>query len=492
MNFTDNAVDTARKHYGASVIQAFCGDVKVFIAEDISDKKDLGAVCSLANKRKDLKFIFIPYEIYEEKLNEIIASIDGKCLLCSECTETTCFDGVQVLVIDFLGSSPWVYEYCACAYLGGLKPSMHKVKELAARDIPVALRSGTYAKGACAEFVNSEKCKIVHSGSGLFKWLAVLERDAAPEDRPSKTRRGSFKYNMAVFGVKMLSCIPFRAIYVLSDCVCPVFYHLVRYRRGIVHRNITEAFPEKGPAEIRKMERNFYRFFTDMALECCKLATMSEESIRRHMVFRNTETVNSLLGQGKSVAIYLGHYGNWEWVSSLPLWLDKGAASAQIYHKLSNGDMNELMMRIRERMGAVCVDMHKTARYVARQNAGNKVCAIGFIADQAPRMRDAHHYLDFLNHDVPVLTGTEKIIKHYGFEAFYLDVRKIRRGYYEAVFVKLHDEPRMLPDFELTDLYFMHLEQTIRRRPELYLWSHKRFRNARGKNKDASTGILTN
>ena len=72
MNFTDNAVDTARKHYGASVIQAFCGDVKVFIAEDISDKKDLGAVCSLANKRKDLKFIFIPYEIYEEKLNEAI------------------------------------------------------------------------------------------------------------------------------------------------------------------------------------------------------------------------------------------------------------------------------------------------------------------------------------------------------------------------------------------------------------------------------------
>ena len=141
--------------------------------------------------------------------------------------------------------------------------------------------------------------------------------------------------------------------------------------------------------------------------------------------------------------------------------------------------MDRLMLHIRERMGAVSVDMHKTARYITTLAAEHKVCTIGFIADQSPKKRDAHYYLHFLNHYVPALTGTEKIIKHYGFEAFYLSVRRTRRGLYEAEFIKMHDNPRELDDFMLTDLYFQHLECAIRQQPELYLWSHKRFRAAK-------------
>ena len=137
------------------------------------------------------------------------------------------------------------------------------------------------------------------------------------------------------------------------------------------------------------------------------------------------------------------------------------------------------MLHIRERMGAVSVEMHKTARYATELAAAGKVCTIGFIADQSPRKRDSHHYLHFLNHYVPALTGTEKIIKHYGFEAFYLDVKRTRRGFYTAEFIRMHDNPRTLPDFELTDLYFQYLERAVNRQPELYLWSHKRFRRAK-------------
>ena len=136
------------------------------------------------------------------------------------------------------------------------------------------------------------------------------------------------------------------------------------------------------------------------------------------------------------------------------------------------------MLHIRGRMGAISIDMHKTARYITALATEHKVCTIGFIADQSPRKRDSHHFLHFLHHNTPVLTGTEKIIKHYGFEAFYLDVKRTKRGYYEAEFVKMHDNPQSLRDFELTDLYFKHLEQAITKRPELYLWTHKRFRIA--------------
>lgn len=285
-------------------------------------------------------------------------------------------------------------------------------------------------------------------------------------------------YHLLRFFLKLLSYIPFRVLYILSDGLFYPLYYLIRYRRKIVRRNLTESFPEKNLSEIKHVEKRFYRFFTDMILESCKLASISQDEIRRRMKFKNVEEVNGMLKQGKSVAVYLGHYGNWEWVSSMPLWLEKDIIGAQIYHRLSNKNVDKLMLHIRGRMGAVSIDMHKTARYITALATEHKVCTIGFIADQSPRKRDSHHFLHFLHHNTPVLTGTEKIIKHYGFEAFYLDVKRTKRGYYEAEFVKMHDNPQSLRDFELTDLYFKHLEQAITKRPELYLWTHKRFRIA--------------
>lgn len=267
-------------------------------------------------------------------------------------------------------------------------------------------------------------------------------------------------------------------LYFLSDGLFYLLYYLIGYRRKIVRRNLTESFPQKDIKDIKQIEINFYHFFMDMMLECCKLSSISQEGIMKRVQFKNSEAVNSMLRQGKSVSVYIGHYGNWEWISSMPLWLEKNVTGIQIYHKLRNKNIERLMMHIRERMGGICVEMHKTARYVTELVSNNKVCLIGFIADQSPKKKESRHFLSFLNHKTPVLIGTEKIIKHYGFEAFYLDVKRIKRGYYEAEFVPLHDNPKLLPDFELTALYFQHLEQTILRQPELYLWTHNRFKHA--------------
>lgn len=285
-------------------------------------------------------------------------------------------------------------------------------------------------------------------------------------------------YHLLHFFLKLLSYIPFGMLYLLSDGLFYPLYYLVGYRRKIVRKNLTESFPEKSLSEIKQIEKRFYHSFIDIILESCKLASISPDEIKRRMQFVNVEAVNSFLRQGKSVSIYLGHYSNWEWISSMPLWLEKSAISAQIYHKLSNKHMDRLILNIRERMGATCVNMRKTARYVTEMAAEHKTCVIGFIADQSPRKKEVRHFLHFLHHNTPVLTGTEKIIKHYGFESFFLRVKRTKRGHYVAEFVQLHDNPSSLPDFELTALYYQHLEQMIIEQPELYLWTHKRFRLA--------------
>lgn len=285
-------------------------------------------------------------------------------------------------------------------------------------------------------------------------------------------------YHLLFFVVKLVSYIPFRLLYVLSDILFYPLYYVVRYRRKIVRKNLTESFPEKSPAEIKRIERKFYRFFVDTALESCKLLSISPEEMRRRVRFVNADEVNAILREGRSISVFLGHYGNWEWISSSGLWLTKDARSVQIYHKLRNRTMDRLLLRLRERLGNRCVDMYHTVRFIATESKGPKPLIIGFIADQSPKKHEVKHFLDFLNHRVPVLTGTEKITKHYGYEAMFIGMKRVGRGYYECEFSFLHDDPKSLPDFELTALYYRRLEQEIRQQPELYLWSHNRFKHA--------------
>lgn len=291
-------------------------------------------------------------------------------------------------------------------------------------------------------------------------------------------------YHLLSFFLKLLSYIPFVVLYFLSDGLFCLLYYVIRYRRRIVRKNLTESFPEKSERDILQLEKKFYHFFTDQVLESCKMASISPEEIKRRMTFKNMEKVNAVLREGKSIALYMGHYGNWEWVSSFPLWLEENALAVQIYHKLSNENMDRLILHNRGRMGAISVEMRKTARYITEMAMKNKVGIVGFIADQSPKKKESRHFLHFLNHEAPVLTGTEKMIKHYGFEAWFLDMKRVKRGYYEAELIQINDNPQAVPDFELTAVYFRMLEQMIRNCPELYLWTHNRFKHALKKDKE--------
>lgn len=287
-------------------------------------------------------------------------------------------------------------------------------------------------------------------------------------------------YKLLNLSLRIISGLPFRALYCASDGLGFVLYHLVRYRRKIVRRNLTECFPEKSPAEIKKLEKAFYRYFTDNVLESCKLASISPEQISKRMKFVNIDRVNHVLKSGRSVGLYLGHYGNWEWQSSMPLHLklERGGVAAQIYHKLRSKVADKLMLNLRSRMGAVSVEMRQTARFITTEVSQGRECIVGFIADQSPRKKEVRHFVPFMHHHTPVLTGPEKIMKHYDFDPWFVKITRVKRGYYEAEFVHMHSDPKSLPDFKLTEIYYQMLEQTIRENPELYLWTHNRFKHA--------------
>ena len=276
----------------------------------------------------------------------------------------------------------------------------------------------------------------------------------------------------------LFSLIPLPVMYAMSDAVFYLLYYLARYRRRITRKNLTESFPEKSRQEIMGIEKRFYRFFIDLMFEMCKMASFSEEEMRRRMKFTNVDEINRMLESGHSISLFVGHYGNWEWVSSMPLHLPETVVAGQIYHRLHNSLFDRLLLHNRSRWGANTIEMSETLRWINGHAGRGEVTITGYIADQSPRITQAQHHVSFLNHWTPALTGAEKITRKYHFEAYYLDIEWIRRGYYEARFVRMCEQPQHLSDFELTDIYFNFLEKTVKKRPENYLWTHNRFKHA--------------
>ena len=120
-----------------------------------------------------------------------------------------------------------------------------------------------------------------------------------------------------------MSLLPLRALYVLSDIIYIIVRYILKYRRNIIRKNLQKSFPEKDEKDLRRIETEFYHYFCDYLVETIKMMTMSERQIRKRMVFTNMEEVRKILGEGQSVAFYLGHYGNWEWISSTPYWIQE-------------------------------------------------------------------------------------------------------------------------------------------------------------------------
>lgn len=277
---------------------------------------------------------------------------------------------------------------------------------------------------------------------------------------------------------RLLSYLPFSVLYLLSDISYFVVYYLVGYRRKVVRVNLTNAFPEKEKQEIIRIERGFYRHLTDTSFELYKMWRMSEKEMRRRCVFRNPEVPARYLAEGRGVIAVLGHYGNWEWLSSYALWIE-GHEFLELYKPLHNPVLDKMMQKIRSRFGARPVPKASVLRVIRQCLDDKKSFVAGFIGDQTPNSENLRYWMDFLHQETPVLPGTEKIARKYGLPVVTVSMNKVKRGYYEVIFTDLCSDPMALPAGRLTECHMRILEASIRRQPELWLWSHRRWKYKR-------------
>lgn len=258
--------------------------------------------------------------------------------------------------------------------------------------------------------------------------------------------------------------------------------HVVRYRRRVVRENLEASFPEKNKKELRRIEKDFYAFFCDYVVETWHLRTMGAGEMERRMTFEGVEAIEKELEQKNFVFIYLGHYGNWEWVSSLPLATHRPTTRcAQLYRPLRNKRFDRMFLKMRSKFGAENVSKYDSLRRIMQMKRDGEKTIIGFISDQSPNPGSIHEWVDFLHHDTPVFTGTERIGKKVDAAVYFADITRPERGHYHCSLRHVTSDIRSIPDYQLTDTYMRDLEAMIRRQPALWLWSHKRWKHTREK-----------
>ena len=284
-----------------------------------------------------------------------------------------------------------------------------------------------------------------------------------------------------LFGVwYVVSLLPMWFLHAVSSIVSIILFHVIRYRRRVVHENIKSSFPKLSPRKRWMIERRFYTHFCDLMVESVKFFSISEWNMKRRMRFKGIELLEESFRNGRSCGVYLGHYGNWEWISSMPLWVNPDLClCTQLYHQLENYVTDQLILYTRRRFGGVNIEVNQSIKDMVRYRNEGRPILVGFIADQTPYWDNIYYWNDFLNHETPWFTGAERIMQKLDMDVYYLDVRRIRRGFYVAEYKRITTTPYSNEQFWLTDQYAKMLEHTIMRAPSYWLWSHRRWKRTK-------------
>ena len=281
------------------------------------------------------------------------------------------------------------------------------------------------------------------------------------------------KKKFLIATLKCIAFLPLPVLYLVSDFIYAVVFHVVGYRRKVVRKNLEESFPEKSTAEIKGIEKEFYRFLCDVIVETVKLFNISDTQLAKRVEVKNASIVNQSLDRGTSVVLLLGHYGNWEWVQEITRYFSKNAFQVSIYHPMSNKLWDSVFQHLRSRWHAHIVPMKKAVRTLLDRNNFPWVC--GFIADHRPYQFTEKNSVEFLNHKTFFIYNPEEIGKKVGADFFYLEMTRPKRGYYRITFKKLHPLSDNLP-YPYTRSFWQAFEKTIRLNPQFWMWSHKRWK----------------
>ena len=275
---------------------------------------------------------------------------------------------------------------------------------------------------------------------------------------------------------RLFSRLPLRILYILSDILAFLLWHVINYRKELVLSNLTNSFPDKSPREIKALAREYYKHMSDILFETIKSLTISPEELRRRVTFTNMEILEEYKAQNTSVFLHTMHWGNWELLLlsgcvQLPYIIDT------VYKPLSHKRFDEMIFKSRSRFGGRPMAMKDTMREILKRKEDLRAYAL--CADQAPDPRSKKYWGKIFNQDTAFYYGPELLPKFTKFPVVFIATERIRRGYYKAEIQKFAEPPYAKDSHELMEKYIAKVEEMVRRDPAAWLWSHNRWKHQR-------------
>lgn len=271
------------------------------------------------------------------------------------------------------------------------------------------------------------------------------------------------------------SLLPFWLLYRLSDLTRFFLFNVFGYRKKVIHDNLRNSFPGKSDKEIDKIAKKFYKNLADIILEVIKVRTIKLKTLQKRYTYKNLDIIDKQYNNGKSVIVTIGHCGNWEWMGPTLNQLIKHRGYA-VLKPLSDDFMEKYMHKIRSRFADEdqLIPFKQTFRKLAKLK--DKCVLSVMAADQTPHKDEINYWSTFLHQDTPFFLGTEKIAKALDHSVVYLEIVRVKRGYYEITARLITDNPKSTGQFEITELFIKELENSIKKNPDNWLWSHRRWK----------------
>ena len=276
-----------------------------------------------------------------------------------------------------------------------------------------------------------------------------------------------------LFFVFMIGLLPFPLLYLLSDFGQFFLHRIMGYRKKVILSNLKACFPDLPENELNHIVDNVYKNLSDIIAEGIKGFSMLPATVRKRHFIVNPEVIEPWFAQGRSVIALPAHINNFEWGSMSPGLFTKHPIIT-FYKPLSNKYINRFMKWSRARFGTNLASIYETS-LVFERNAGIPSVYI-MAADQSPARAEKSYWIRFLGRETAFLHGPEKYARMYNYPVVYVDVQRIKRGYYTVEVILLADDPATLPEGEVTRRYAEKLEQAILKSPGNWLWSHKRWK----------------
>jgi KDO2-lipid IV(A) lauroyltransferase len=270
--------------------------------------------------------------------------------------------------------------------------------------------------------------------------------------------------------------LPHRVVRAWGATLGVLFYVFDRKHRRVALTNLAHSFPTRSPRELRVIARRMFSHFGRLLFEMLKFSTQSSEAMLRRVEFEGEDRARLAYAQGRGVLFFTGHFGFWElhaMVHGLQL-----QPIGVLARALDNPYLNTLLEEVRGRTGNSVIYRQGAVRRVLKTLANGQ--GVALLIDQHMHSADAI-WVDFFQRPAATTSTLAALAIRTGAPVVPVFALPIAGGRYRMIYEHAveppgADSPDPIGEFtqRCTDV----LEMYVRRHPELWLWMHRRWRDA--------------